>query len=373
MLHTDIPTASVIRELAEVREPSCVSIYVPTSPISSETQSSRIELKNHLATALAELESSGASRERLAEFEESISDLLDDSEFWNYQSYSLVVLSTPERTLTYRLPNRLPSVVDVSDRFFLKPLFRAATFPQTAFVLAISQNSVRLVEVTADSGAYPLAVEGLPRDAASAVGLESISGRAPSGRIQGSEGQKVRLRQYSRAVDSAIRSTVTNSGVPLILAATEPLIGIYRSVNSYSGLVPETIDGNPDELTADQLAASARPVLDALYARQLEALKSRISDLLGEGLAVTDIGDLARAATFGAVDTLLFDIDGALPGSIDDQTGVVTLDDSGTPNNYGVIDEIVRRSALSGAKIFAVRAEDVPGGAQAAASVRFPV
>jgi len=40
-----------------------------------------------------------------------------------------------------------------------------------------------------------------------------------SGRIQAAEGQKVLLRQ----VDKALRPVVTGSGVPLVLAAAEPL------------------------------------------------------------------------------------------------------------------------------------------------------
>jgi hypothetical protein len=69
-------------------------------------------------------------------------------------------------------------------------------------------------------------VPGLPTDAASAAGKASIADRSPSARLQGSEGQKVRLRQFARKVDQALRGVLTGLELPLILAATEPLESI---------------------------------------------------------------------------------------------------------------------------------------------------
>ena len=51
---------------------------------------------------------------------------------------------------TFRLPNRLTSEVEVGDRFYVKPLLRAVTFPQAAFVLALAAGGVRVVEVAGE-------------------------------------------------------------------------------------------------------------------------------------------------------------------------------------------------------------------------------
>jgi hypothetical protein len=68
---------------------------------------------------------------------ESLDDLADDDEFWAEQAHSLAVFATPELLRTYRLPNRLENAVEVADRFYVKPLLRAVTFPQAGFVLAL--------------------------------------------------------------------------------------------------------------------------------------------------------------------------------------------------------------------------------------------
>ena len=82
---------------------------------------------------------------------------------------------------------------------------------------------------------------------------------------------------------------------------------------------------------------------------------------------------MARAATFGAVDTLLADIDQAVPGFVDEESGAVTLDDRDDAANYGVVDELARRVLLSGGRVLALRADDIPGETATAAILRYPV
>src|SRR5262249_10846927 len=153
----------------------------------------------------------------VAAIDEEIADLVDDDDFWRWQARSLALFVTPTTAITFRLANNLTSLVEVSDRFHVKPLLRALTFPNIAVVLALSQNGVRVLEIAPDLDPAPMAVPGLPSDAASAVGKSSIKDRAPSGRIQGSEGQKTRLRQYARQIDGALRPLLNGLDVPLVL------------------------------------------------------------------------------------------------------------------------------------------------------------
>jgi hypothetical protein len=368
ILPTDIPTRAQVDALLEAREPSSVSLYVPTSP-SSRGDAERIELKNLAGEAVAQLQQAGADRKDVAAVEEEIDDLIDDDEFWRYQARSLALFLTPTNCTTYRLPHNLTSTVEVSDRFHLKPLLRALTFPHTAFVLALSQGSVRLLEIAPELEPATIRVPDLPSDVASAVGKSSIRDRAPSRKIQGSEGQKTRMRQYTRQIDQALRPLLSGLDVPLILAAVAPLDSIYRSVNSYPHLVATTVTGNPDSSSDGELAESARRVLDDLYAAELQTIQDTYAQRLAQRRASADITDVARAATYGLVDTVLVDIDESVPGQIDED-GAVTLDNSDDAVNYGVVDEIARRVWLSGGRVLAVRSDDIPGNGSVAALLR---
>ena len=295
ILHTDIPTRAHIDRLLLSRDPASVSIYVPTDPTSSNTRP-RTALRSLGERALQQLRTGGIDASRVAAIEEDLADLLDDQPFWRYQARTLAVLLTPELLQTFRLPNRLLTNLEVSDRFYVKPLLRAVTFPQVAFVLALAQNSVRVVEVSADDEPTEVSVPDLPSDAASVAGRASLADRAPARRIQGDEGHKVRLRQYARHIDLALRPLLNGLDVPLILAAAEPLDSILRSVCTYPHLAPNSIPGNPESASDAELGARAREILDSLYAAELRRIHRMFEERRAQDRGLVDIGDVARAA-----------------------------------------------------------------------------
>lgn len=370
MLHTDIPDRERVARLLSHRGPASVSIYVPTDP-ASNGDAERLEFKNLAAEAVQQLRDAGVRANEIAPLQEQMDNLADDESFWRHLANSLAVFATPTSLVTFRLPNRLVSNVEVADRYFVKPLLRSVTFPQAGLVLALAQGSVRVVEIAADSGVWEVDVSDMPTDVASSVGKSSIADRAPSGRLQGSEGQKVRMSQYVRSVEQAMRPVLAGGNVPLILAATEPLDSMYRSINSYPHLAPTTIPGNPESATNSQLAASARTVLDEVNANELAEVRQLWEVRTGQQRTLTDVADVARAATNGSVDTVLVDIDEQLAGTVDDDTGAVTFAPE-SATNYGVIDEIARRAWLNSGRVLAVRHEDIPGNQGVAAILRYP-
>jgi hypothetical protein len=261
-------------------------------------------------------------------------------------------------------------MVQVSDRFHLKPLLRAVTFPHEAFVLALSENQVRVLEIFPDAPPSPIKIPELPKDAASYARKASINDRSPSGRIQGSEGQRVRHLQYLRAIDTALRPVLSGRSTPLILAGVDPLASLYRTVNSYPHLLPIGITVSPDDMKDDELSRLTTPVLDTAHNEQIGQAKELFEKRAGQGRTATDLTDVARAATYGAVELLFADIDEVIPGTIDD-SGVVTLAETASARTYGVIDEIAARVLASSGRVLAIRRADVPGGGGVAAILRY--
>lgn len=367
--HQDIPTRSQVEQLLQSRHPGSVTIYLPTEPDGHRTDAERLELAGLAREAIDGLETQALTKSEVTDIEESLADVIDDDEFWRFQANTLALFASPWGLSTYRLPNRIQTLVHVSDQFYVKPLLRALTFPQEAFILAVAQGSVRLIEASPDLPAHVVRVPELPASVADAVGKSSIADRAPRGAIQGSEGKKQRMRQYARQIDQAIRPTLSGLDVPLVLAGVEPMVSIYRSVNSYPHLAEAVIEGNPETTSDAELAQAVRAILDDIYAGQLSGIRELIEEQGSQGKGVTDLADVARAATIGAVDTLLVDMDAVVNGFVDEMTGAVIEDDS----SPGVTDEITRRVLLHSGKVFAVRADDVPGPGPVAALLRFPL
>ena len=373
MLHIDLPTRADIEALALWRGAPAVSIYLATTPVPQDTGVDRIELKNLLKAAVAELEAAGTPKRQIWPIEQAVEALIADEGFWSVQARSLAIFVTPERIRTFRLPNRLVSVLEVADRFLLKPLLRAVTFPQDAYVLAVSMGGVRLVEVDADLPPHEVKVPGLPRDMASALGRASHGERTGAGTTGDETSEHALLTRYARAIDQALRPVLSGHGRPLIVAAAEPLASVYRAVSTYPHTAGAVIGGNADRTPDHELAAEARKVLDGIYAQDIETLAALYATREAQGRATGDIVQAARAATYGAVDTLIVDMDEVVAGTVDDETGAVTFGEPGLAETYGVVDEIARRTLLAGGRIVSARRADVPGGGDLAAILRYAV
>src|SRR5690349_17693069 len=180
-MHIDIPSPAQLAALLDERADACVSIYLPTSPLPQDAEAARIEYRNLCTEALRQLGQSASG------VREQLEDLGSDDGFWSYLATSLAVFATADSLRTFRLPNRLVSLVEVSDRFHLKPLLRSVTFPQAALVLALASGSVRVIEVAGDVPAEELRVADMPVDLAG-----TLPERTVAGRFQGSDGEHVR-------------------------------------------------------------------------------------------------------------------------------------------------------------------------------------
>lgn len=368
MQHIDIPSDERMRQLAAHRHPGSVSIYLQTGVGPDDGRRARSDLEGardraaEILTRLAPEEADAVTA--------ALDGLAEDTRFFEEVSRSLAVLVSGSHIETYRVANRLPPAVTVSDRFRLTPLLRAATVPGDALVLALSANAVRLISVAADGSAAETPVPGMPHDVAGYAGSESVRERSYSVKRVGAEGEKVRLTQFARAIESALRPVLTGARRPLILAATEPLAGIYRGVNSYHGLARAAIEGSPDDLSPDELASGARAVLETLHAARLARLRADYDAGASAGRALSDPSDVARAAAAGAIDTLLADVDSRLPGTVD-EAGRVQFDDASDGTGPDVVDDIVRMALITGARVLAVRAPDLPTPQPVAAILRY--
>jgi hypothetical protein len=371
MLPVDMPTREEILALAAERSDACVSIYVETTPLTQDVGGSVTALKNAFDAALGQLSAAGLDKRRVRPLEERMADLLEDEAFWARQARTLAVLATPDRLRTFRLASRVAPTTQVSDRFHLKPLLRALTQPHAGYVLALSENGARLVEVFPDAAPVEIRVPDMPRDAADAVGKASINDRSHSQRIVGSEGKKVRLRQYARAVDAALRPVLAADPEPLALASNPPLDALFREVCGHPGLLAEGVTGAVDRMTPLELSAAARPLFDAAFAARVAEARDLFARREAQGRATLDLSTAARAAAMGAIETLMVDMDAVVPGTVDEETGAVTFAAAEGPDSYGVADRVALMALATGARVLSVRREDLPQPAPVAATLRY--
>lgn len=373
MLYVDIPTQPEINQMIAKRGEAMISIYLQTTPETQNIDATRTRLKQLTNEAVGQLEEVGVPKRTIWPIEELLHDLMDDDDFWRVQANSLAIFVAPDGLRSYRLPNHLSETVQVSDRFHIKPLLRAVSMPQHAFVLALAENEVRVVEILGDQPAQEIRVPNLPKDAASVAGTANVNSRSYSGRQGGGEGQKHHLRQYCRQIDAALRGLLSGRHEPLIIAATEPLLSMYRLINTYPYMADSAIVSSPVRVPVHELANDARKILDEINAESIADFAKVYAARENDGRATTQVARAARAATFGAVDTLLVDMDSVIPGLVDENTGEIVFDESDSAVSYGVIDEIAGRVIASGGRVIAVRRADIPQQAELAAVLRYSI
>jgi hypothetical protein len=391
MLHIDIPTLAEFKTLAQVKGETCVSLYLPTSPLGDNAKLNRTAFKDIAKEALSQLKEAGADKKKIAVFEGQFEhlagpehDVQDEDKirklqrakpnpiesFWHYQGNGLAVLATVGKMRMFRLPDRPKPLAEVADRFHLTPLIRAMTSPHNVFVLALAEESVRLVHAFVNFPPERLQVPNLPSNAEEATRRPSFHVRAPRRRLQNLEGEKLLLHQYVRKVEHAISSVLAGRNAPLVLAAEEPLASMFRSVNTHPRLADEMIEGNPGLTTDAELEDAAIPILDRLYSRELKAVIA-LYDELKPRRATTDVSYAAHAATAGAVEQLLVDLDAVIPGLVSDVDGSVTYSASDDAETYSVVDEVARRALYTGARVMGARKEELPDRAPLTAILRY--
>jgi hypothetical protein len=102
--------------------------------------------------------------------------------------------------------------------------------------------------------------------------------------------------------------------------------------------------------------------LDGIYRDELSAWRKLFEARAEQGRATTDIAQAARAATAGAVDSMLIDIDETIPGRIAED-GAVDFAEQPAATTYDLVDEIATRVITTGGRVIGVRKAEIPRAA----------
>ena len=386
----DILTRAELEQLMRKEQQWCVSIYMPTHRTGTETQQGPIRLKNLLREAGERLSDRGVGTRDVQEMLDPASKLLQDSYFWQHQSDGLAIFLSSNRVRRYRLPLNFEELVVVIDHFHIKPLLPLFTGDGQFYILALSQNDVRLLHGTrysvseVDIGQVGGSLaEALPSDAYQA-GLQlhtsgSAGGMAGDGSVTfhgtggGSVSAKNDLLLYFHLVDDGLTEFLQGDRAPLVLAGVEYLLPIYKEASTYPNLIDTVIKGNPDLLSADELHKSAWDIIGPLFQAAQEEAVARYQQLAGQASErVADtLEKIVPAAYDGRVETLFVAAGVPQWGVFNPVTNEIELHDPIESGDEHLLDSAAVQTYLKGGIVYAVEPESVPGGTSAAAVLRY--
>ena len=378
-------TRDELRILTAAPVAPCVSIYMPTHRVPTENQQDRTRLKNLLRQAQEALQAYGLRPTEAEALLEPAVDLLGAISFWKDKRDGLALFLSPGNFRHYQLPTTFEPLVVVAHRFHVKPLL-AFLGGNEFFVLALSQNSVRLFEGSPFGLSAIDDLAGVPRSLAEALKYDDLekqlqfrSGTSVGGKGerpaafhgQEAEDTKDRLLRYFRQIDQGLRDLLREEQAPLILAGVEYLRPIYKEANTYQHLLEEGITGNPQGLSADDLHQQAWALAQPRFAKAEEKAAARYRQLAGTGKTSQDAREIVPAAYHGRVEFLFVAVGRQQWGDYDPGANQVHLHPEARPGDFDLLDLAATQVLLHGGAVYAVEPSRVPDGARLAAVFRY--
>ena len=367
---------------------ACASIFLPTHRAGAETRQDPIRLKNLLGEARERFLAVGLRSAEADEVLEPARELLADEVFWRYQGDGLALFLSRDHFRSYRLPLRFEELAVVAARYHVKPLLPLLAGDGRFYVLALSQNEVRLL------GASRLSVDEIelgddvPGSLAEALKFDDpekqlqfhtgTRGGVRGGRAavfhghDANDDSKDGILRYFRQIDRGLRDLLRGREAPLVLAGVDYLLPIYREANTYPGLLEEGVTGNPEELRAEELHERAWEIVEPHFSGAQREAVARYAELAGTGRTSADLREIVPAAYYGRVETLFLASGVRRWGAFAPDTGEVDLHDEPEAGDGDLLDFAAVRTILNGGAVYA-REEPgrVPGGGAAAAVFRY--
>ena len=359
------PRHEDVQRIAAVRAPWCVTIYGRVDSWlrgNHATGSAQAQIR----AAADSLKLSGAPGEVVRAIRGHLDQVVTPQAQVpgeiDRRTRSIAIFVTENGAEIFGLITSPASWVGIADRFLVAPLLDAAlSLLPPVFLLAISENEVRLVDVTSQP-AQVVDVTDIPHDLKSTIALDLTGDREALSHLRTSEDPKVRLREYSRAIDRVVEPVLRLNGAVLVLAAAEPLASIYRSTSRHGTVTASDVAGNHDGDTADELANLAAPIIARHRREVLQTQLERFAEMPARDRILTDLDEIAAAARDHVIDTLFVDTDRRVPAPAESFGRAIVLDR---------VDEIVRHALSGGVSVVPVQSADLPASNPVSAVLRY--
>lgn len=382
-----------LNELIEYQQGPCVSIFAKMEVMSRETKQNPIRFRNLLNEAKKKLKEQGHEDQFLQPLEQ----LIEDSAFWQHQSYGLAAFAAPGFCKTYRVARSLEDSHCVADRFEVKPLIPVLV-DGYFYMLCLSRHDVRLYRVSrfemeaVDMGDTPTNIEDALWYDDREQNLQwhsktgSINSPPPGQNITGSRGirnafffgtgqeddhKANQVKRFFQIIDNGVTEAIAGEDIPLILAAQTPVHALYKEVNHYSKFDDQhALIINPGSLKEGELHQRAWEEMEPVFHEREKAMIARYQELNGTGLTSNDIREVVEEAEKGRVDSLFITDGESLLGQTREENGLTQAQ----PEEAGEVD-LLNLAALKTLEtngfVYVVNKDAMPDRSAVAALYRY--
>ncbi|MGQ9553853.1 MAG: baeRF3 domain-containing protein [Anaerolineae bacterium] len=364
----------------------CISIFMPTFRTGAEVQQNPIRLKNLLQRAEELLVNSGMRTPEARGLLAPAAELLDDAMFWRQLEDGLAMFVATDAFHSYRLPISFEEQVILNERFQIKPLLPLFSDDRRFYILALSQNEVRLLEGTRYT-VSEVDLEGVPESLSEVLKYDVFgktlqaharapqrggpSGVAMFGYTSLKDVAKSDILRYFQRIDRGLHDLLKDERTPLVLAGVDYLLPIYKEANTYNYLMKEGIEGNPEVFNAQTLHKQAWAIVQPHFQKAQEEALAQYNALVGTGRASADPREIVPASWAGRVDFLIVAAGAEVWGRFDRDNHAVELHQPAQPGDEDLAGLAVVQTILNRGSVYTLEPERMPAGVLLAARFRY--
>ena len=370
---TDTITRETLLALGAERPGPCVSIFMPAKAAGPEVHQDAVRLSSLLQQAEDQLVAAGCRRSEAARMLAEAPAHVERLGLWEKRGSGLAVFVAPGQIESLRVPSELAEGVIVSRRFNVRPLLSLLETSGSVYVLALSMNTARLLEMNM-AAVREVDVAGMPPGAADlqqfddsdvTVQSHASGARTPMYHGQGAaKDARANLRDtYIHAVEHAVTRLIQSIGAPLVLMGTAELVAAYRRGSRYPNLSAREIAGNPDRVSAQEVFARAWALGLEMVAETSRADAGRYNDLASSPAAIRHIDAVLPAAAQGRVAELFLAEEGEAWGTMEDGGVSVAESRQMGPELDDLLDLAAHYTLRHGGRVLSMPFEDMPGDA----------
>lgn len=373
--------------LMKTSDQLCLSIYMRTYRAGKETLQGRIRLKNLLQEAEEKLMQSGMRRPDVQLFLAPLEEMVLNNQFWQNQRDGLAVFLSQNIYNYYSLPFEFNDFLFIGQQFYVKPLLPFILGDGQFYVLALSQNDVRVFECSrasvreiemmniphslAETMQYDDPQRQLQQHSNTLPGTNSKAAALFNGQGIGSDDQKNNILRYCRLIDQGLQDLMKNKKVPLVLMGVDFLLSIYKAANTYDYLAAEVIPGNPEELSGEDIQTLAWPLVEHYFHKAEQEALTYYGPFQGTGRTIKEIAEVVPASYNGRIE-LLFLAEGEKQwGIYDFAQNAVKIHSQPEPGDDELYDLAIRQTILNGGSVYIMDQMKIPEGGNMAALLRY--
>jgi len=370
-----------IRAVAEHEAGPKVSLLMPVHPGSHRVREDPIRLENLLRMARGDLLALGVRTPDIQALLQPAEERVDDGSFWQSAGSGLAIFLAGDLTRVHRLPIDLPPVVEVSERFHIKPLLGLLEAYERYFVLAPSEQAVRLLRCTRHAvERVPLPhevaydriagfVEDTPRPRHRHFGPAGSCGAAVGQGFGHEDRRENRFEEWFHAIDRAVCDAVAGQKAPLVFVGIEGYYLRYAAHNGYPYLAEQPVAVHAATLSDEALRARTWSIAEPLLTERRQKDAERYRAVAQTDKATNDLQEILNAARFGRVDAMFVAADDQRWATV--ATEDVEVHDDPEPDDRDLLNEAAVMALLSGARVHALPAEELPNGDLVCATLRW--